>query len=268
MAHILHRAFSILACACRASVAPNSPAGGPAASAGPVDSNLIDDLIAANRILTERGILDGYGHVSVRHPGNPQRYLMSRSVAPELATAADIMEHDLDSNPIDARGRTPFLERFIHGEIYKARPDVNAVIHSHSPAIVPFGVSDVPLRPFFHMGAFLGAGVPIFEIRNVAGMTDLLVRNPELGRALAHSLADKPVVLMRGHGSAITGASIPNAVYHAVYLDVTARLSVEAKMLGGNITYLEPEECRLAMATITGTMSRPWELWKRKALAK
>jgi len=268
MAYFLRRAPSILLNAARASMAPGSPAGGPPASAGPADPDLIEDLVAANRILADQGVLDGYGHVSMRHPGNPERYLLSRSLAPELVTAADIMEHDLDSNPVDLRGRTAFLERFIHGEIYKARPNINAVVHSHSPAVVPFSVSNVPLRPFYHMGAFLGVGVPIFEIRDVCGMTDLLVRNPELGRALAQCLADKPVALMRGHGSVIVGSTIPSAVYHAIYTDVTARLQVQALMLGGSINYLEPEECRLAAANIAGTIGRPWELWKRKALAK
>lgn len=268
MDHFLNCASSILLGAARASIVPLSPAGGAPVSAGPVDPNLLDDLVAANRILADQGVLDGYGHVSMRHPANPERYLLSHSLAPELVTAADIMEHDLDSNPVDLRGRTAFLERFIHGEIYKARPDVNAVVHSHSPAVVPFGVSNVPLRPFYHMGAFLGVGVPIFEIRDVGGMTDLLVRNPELGHALAQCLADKPVALMRGHGSAIVGSSIPSAVYHAIYTDVTARMQVQALMLGGSINYLEPEECRLVAANIARTIGRPWELWRRKALGR
>ena len=128
------------------------------ATAGPVDPALIEDLVAANRILVDQGVLDGYGHVSVRHPADPQRYLMSRSLAPELVTAADVMEYDLDSAPVDARGRTTYLERFIHGEIYRARPDVKAVVHSHSPSVIPFGVGTVPLRPLYHMSAFLGGG--------------------------------------------------------------------------------------------------------------
>ena len=267
MAYFLHRAPSKFLHAACASMVPGSPAGGAPGSAGPADPNLIDDLVAANRILADQGVLDGYGHVSVRHPENPERYLLSRSLAPELVTPADIMVHDLDSNPVDPRGRTPYLERFIHGEIYKARPDISAVVHSHSPAVVPFGVSSVPLRPIYHMGAFLCVGVPIFEIRDAAGMTDLLVRNPELGRALAQCLADKPVALMRGHGSVIVGSTIPSAVYHAIYTDVTARLQVQALMLGGSISYLEPEEARLAAANIAGTIGRAWELWKRKALA-
>lgn len=268
MTYFLHRAPSILLHASRASIAPGSPAGGAPASGGPVDPGLLEDLSAANRILADQGVLDGYGHVSVRHPGNPERYFLSRSLAPELVTTTDIMEYDLDSNPVDQRGRTMYLERFIHGEIYKARPEVNAVVHSHSPAVVPFGVSTTPLRALYHMSAFLSEGVPLFEIRDTGGMTDLLVRNPELGRALAHTLADKPVALMRGHGNVVVGSTIPLAVYRAVYTEVNARLQVQAILLGGNITYLEPEEGRLAATNIAGTISRPWELWKRKALAK
>ena len=151
----------------------------------PLDSALIDDLVAANRILVDQGVLDGYGHVSVRHPADPQRYLMSRSIAPELVTAADVMEYDLDSNPVDARGRATYLERFIHGEVYRARPDVRAVVHDHSPSVIPFGVSTAPLRPLYHMSAFLGGGVPVFDIKTASGQsTDMLVRNPALGKSL------------------------------------------------------------------------------------
>jgi len=268
MTYFLHRTPSILHNVARASVVPGSSGGGVPASAGPVDPGLIEDLVAANRILADQGVLDGYGHVSVRHPGSPERYLLSRSLAPELVTTADIMEYDLDSNPVDQRGRSMYLERFIHGEIYKARPEVNAVVHSHSPAVVPFGVSSVPLRALYHMSAFLSVGVPLFEIRDAGGMTDLLVRNPDLGRALAKTLADKPVALMRGHGNVVVGSDIPLAVYRAVYTEVNARLQVQAIMLGGSITYLEPEEGQLAAINVGGTIGRPWELWKKKALGK
>ncbi len=265
----LHRAPSILLAAAKTSMTPASPAsGGTPASAGPADPALIEDLVAANRILADQGVLDGYGHVSVRHPKNPQRYLLSRSRAPELVTAEDIMEFDLDSTPVDQRGRTMYLERFIHGEIFKARPEVNAIVHSHSPSVVPFGVSNVPLRPIYHMSAFLAEGVPIFEIRDAAGMTDLLVRDPQLGRALAKSLAAKPIALMRGHGSVVVGDTVPVAVYRAVYTEVNARLQAQAIGLGGSIIYLETEEGRLATTNIMATIGRPWELWKRKALAR
>jgi len=245
------------------------PAQPSPATAGPADAKLIEDLVAANRILVGQGVLDGYGHVSARHDRAPDRYLMARSVAPELVAAGDIMEYDLDSNPVDARGRTSYLERFIHGEIYKARPDVKAVVHSHSPSVIPFGVTGVPLRPLYHMSAFLAGGVPVFDIRAASGeMTDMLVRTPALGRLLAGSLGGAAVVLMRGHGNVVVGASLPQAVFRAVYTEVNARLQAQATGLGGQITFLDPEEARKAEASIEGTLARPWELWKKKALAR
>ncbi len=244
-------------------------AQGAPASAGPADPALVEDLVAANRILVDQGVLDGYGHVSVRHDRDPNRYLMSRSLAPELVTVADIMEYDLDSNPVDARGRATYLERFIHGEIYKARPDVRAVVHNHSPSVIPFGATAAPLRPLYHMSAFLSGGVPLFDIRVVAGeSTDMLVRNPALGLALAQTLGPRPVALMRGHGAVVVGASLPQVVFRSVYTEVNARLQGQAMALGGTVTYLDPEEARKAEATLAGTLGRPWELWKRKALAK
>lgn len=240
--------------------------GASAASGGPVDPALIDDLVAANRILAGHGVLDGYGHVSMRHPTHPGRYLMSRSLAPELVCAADIMEYDLDSNPIDSRGRRVYLERFIHGEIYKTRPQVNAIVHSHSPSIIPFGVSSVPLRPIYHMSSFLHPGVPVFEIREAGGMTDLLVRNPELGAALAQSLGERPVALMRGHGNVVVAASVPLVVFRAIYTETNARLQMQAIGLGGSVTYLAPEEGRKSEVTNAGTVERPWELWKKRVL--
>jgi len=239
------------------------------ASAGPVDPSLVDDLVAANRILADQGVVDGYGHVSVRHPADPQRYLMSRSIAPELVTAADVMEYDLDSTAVDPRGRTSYLERFIHGEIYRARPDVKAVVHNHSPSVIPFGVSTVPLRPLYHMSAFLWPGVPVFEIRNAGGpATDMLIRDAALGQALARSLGAGPVVLMRGHGAVAVGGSLPEVVFRGVYTEVNARLQAQAMALGGTVTYLDPEEAKRAQASIAGTIGRPWELWKKKALAR
>jgi ribulose-5-phosphate 4-epimerase/fuculose-1-phosphate aldolase len=239
------------------------------ASAGPVDAALVDDLVAANRILADQGVLDGYGHVSVRHPADPQRYLMSRSLAPELVTAADVMELDLDSDPVDARGRATYLERFIHGEIYRIRPDVRAIVHNHSPSVIPFGVTTVPLRPLYHMSAFLGGGVPVFDIKTASGQaTDMLVRTPALGKALAQSLGSRPVVLMRGHGAVVVGASLPLAVFRSIYTELNARLQAQALALGGPITYLDDEEARRAEASVGGNVSRPWELWRRKALGR
>src|SRR5215813_6575360 len=242
-----------------------SAAGAPRSSADP---KLIEDLVAANKILVAQGVVDGYGHVSVRDDRDPSHYLMSRALAPELVTAADILEHDLDNNASDAQGRALYLERFMHGAIYKARPDVKAIVHSHSPSVIPFGVSGVPLRPLYHMSAFLAGGVPVFDIRAASGeMTDMLVRNPALGQALARTLGAAPVVLMRGHGAVAVGGGLPEVVFRAVYTEVNARLQAQAMALGGTVTYLDPEEAKRAQASIAGTIGRPWELWKKKALA-
>ena len=241
----------------------------PPTSAGPADPALIEDLVAANRILVDQGVLDGYGHVSARHDRAADRYLMARSIAPELVTAADIMEYDLDSVPVDASGRATYLERFIHGEIYRLRPDVRAVVHSHSPSVIPFGVTGAALRPLYHMGAFLVGGVPIYDIRQASGaMTDMLVRNAALGQSLARVLGPAPVVLMRGHGAVVVGASLPAAVFRSVYTEVNARLQAQAMALGGPVVYLDPEEAKRAEASIAGTIPRPWELWKKKALGR
>lgn len=236
------------------------------ASAGPADPALIENLVVANRILADQGVVDGYGHVSSRHDKDPNRYLIARSIAPELVTAEDILELDLDSNPVDLRGRKLYLERFIHGEIYKVRPDIKSVVHHHSAAVIPFGVTKVPLRPVYHMAAFVGLGVPVFEIREAGGMTNMLVGTPELGRALAATLGDKPAALMRGHGAVVVGASIPEAVGRSVYLQMDARLQAQAMALGGEITYLDPEEVRKFEGL--GGYDRAWDLWKRKAMTQ
>jgi ribulose-5-phosphate 4-epimerase/fuculose-1-phosphate aldolase len=248
----------------RRAVAQSAPV-----SAGPAAPALIEDLVAASRILADQGVVDGYGHVSVRHDRDPNRYLMSRSLAPALVTSADIMEWDLDSVPVDPRGRTGFLERFIHGEIYKARPDVTAVVHNHSPSMIPFGVTTAPLLPLYHMSAFLGGGVPVFDIKTAAGeSTDMLVRNPALGRALAQTLGARPVALMRGHGAVVVGPSVQVVVFRSIYTEMNAKLQAQAMALGGPVTYLDPEEAGKAAANVGGTISRPWELWKRKAMGK
>ncbi len=237
------------------------------ASAGPVEPGLIEDLVAANRILAHHGIVDGFGHVSVRHNLDSNRYLMSRSRAPELVVAEDIMEYDLDSNPVDQRGRVLYHERYIHGEIYKLRPDVKAVVHNHSPSVIPFGVTPVPLRPVYHMSSFLAAGVPVYEIREAGGMTDMLVSNPALGEALARVVGDRPVALMRGHGAVVVGSSLRVAVYRSIYTEMNARLQAQAMALGP-VTYIAPEEARLFEATVAKALDRPWELWKRAGGAR
>ena len=231
----------------------------------PRDQALIDDLVTANHILASEGILDGYGHVSVRDPANPNHYFLSRSLAPGLVTAADIIEYDLDSNPI-GDNRLSYRERFIHGEIYKARPDVMAIVHDHSPAVIPFSVSSVPLRAVSHLAAFIGTGIPVFEIRDVEGMTDMLVSNPKRAQALAKVLGNYPAALMRGHGAAVVGASVKEVVGRAYYLDSNARLQEQAILLGGKVTYFEPEEAKKA-APQDG-YERAWNVWKRNATSE
>lgn len=229
----------------------------------PSEPTTIGELVAANRILYAQSIVDGFGHVSARHDTRPDRFWLSRGMAPGLVMLEDIMEFDLDGNPIDARGRSMYAERFIHSEIYRQRPDVKAIVHSHSPAVIPFGVVEVPLKPIFHMSAFLGVGVPVFEIRKAAADTDMLVRNPVLGKALALCLENKPAALMRGHGSVAVGNSLPQAVFRAIYLEVNARLQADAMKLG-TVNFLTSEEARLAAASTEVHLSRPWELWKRE----
>ena len=226
----------------------------------------MDDLVAANRILADQGVFDAFGHVSVRSDRDPARYLMARSLAPELVTADDLMEYDLESEPMDARGRTSYLERFIHGEIYKVRPDVHAIVHHHSPSVIPFGVTTAPLRPIYHMAGFLGDGVPVFEIRETGGMTDMLVRTPALGAALAKALGARPAALMRGHGAVVVADSLIDVVARSVYMEMNARLQAQALALGP-VNYLEAEEARKAAASVAGNYERPWALWKRRLAA-
>jgi HCOMODA/2-hydroxy-3-carboxy-muconic semialdehyde decarboxylase len=177
----------------------------------------------------------------------------------------DVLEFDLDSTAVDARGARPYLERFIHGEIYRVRPDVHAIVHSHSPAVIPFAATGVLLKPIFHLGGFLGLGAPLFEIRHAGGpATDMLIRTPELGVALAKTLGPAPYALMRGHGSVAVGGSLKQAVYRAIYGEVNARLQSEAARLG-EITFLNDAEAMNAAATNDQMVDRPWELWKKRA---
>ena len=225
---------------------------------------LIDDIVIGSRILAEFGVLDGFGHVSARDPANPSHFLMSRSLAPALVTAGDIMAFDLDGNAIDGGNRSVFLERFIHGEIYKARPDVMAVVHTHSPGVIPFSVSQVPLRAIYHNAAFLAAGAPVWDIRKDFGETDMLVRDGPRGNSLAQALGDKSVVLMRGHGDVTVGPSVKLAVFRAYYTDVDARLQSQAMALGGEINYLTSGEGAKADAINLVVLDRIWSLWKMR----
>lgn len=229
---------------------------------------LIDDLVAASRILAQHEVLDAYGHVSARSDKSPERFVMSRSLAPALVTAADLMELDADSEPLPGDKRKGFIERYIHGEIYRARPEVMAVVHSHSASVIPFGATRTRLRPIYHMGSFLWSGAPVFEIRNETPNNDLLVRDRPLGRALATTLGKCNCVLMRGHGMTVIGDSVPEAVFRAIYTEMNARLQIQAHHLDGPIEFLSEEEGRRSTVSNRGTVERPWELWKRQALGK
>jgi ribulose-5-phosphate 4-epimerase/fuculose-1-phosphate aldolase len=222
------------------------------------------DLVAANRILAGLAVLDGFGHVSARHPDCADRYLLSRSCPPEVVSLDDIMIFDLSSRPTKGDQRTPYLERFIHGRIYAARPDVGAVVHSHAPAVVPFAASSVPLAPIYHMSSFLGRGAPVFEMRDHFAMTDLLVRDNEQATRLAEAIAQGTVVLMRGHGFCAVGRDLPEAVFRAHYTQQNADMQQRAIALGGDVNYLDPRECELATETNRQVMARPWALWKSK----
>src|SRR2546427_10337659 len=175
----------------------------------PLDTDLIADLAAASRILAAQGVVDGFGHVSLRHPAATDRFLMARSLAPALVTPDDIIEYDLDSNAVNANGRSGFVERFIHGEIYKARPDIQSVVHSHSPSVIPFGLVGVPPQAWCHNAAFIAAGVPVFDIREKFGATDMLVGNREKGLALAAVMGGKDGLLIRAHRRGACGAEPP-----------------------------------------------------------
>ncbi len=233
-------------------------------SGGPADRATLEDLAAASRILADQGVFDAAGHVSMRHPGHSERFLMSRSLAPQMITADDIMEFDIDSNAIDARGRNGFIERYLHGEIFRARPDVMAIAHSHSPSTIAFGLSNVPMLAMYHNAAFLAAGVPVFDIRERFGATDIVISSAEKGAALAKVLADKPVALLRAHGMVATGPSLPVAVFRAIFTVTSAAIQHQALALGGPVAALDAEEGRLADVVNVQTVGRAWDLWKKR----
>jgi HCOMODA/2-hydroxy-3-carboxy-muconic semialdehyde decarboxylase len=235
-------------------------------SGGAVDLPTLDDLAAASRILADQGVFDAAGHVSMRHPGAADRFLMSRSLAPALVRPGDIMEFDLDGVACDARGRSGFLERFLHAEIYRARPDVMAVAHGHSAAVEPFGLVSTPMRAMYHNTAFIAAGVPVFDIRERFGATDIVISSPERGAAMAAALGDKSVLLLRAHGFVAVGPNIQAAVFRAVFTEVNARVQLQATLLGAGapIAALDEEEGRLADLVNLATHGRAWDLWKRR----
>ncbi len=228
-------------------------------------SEAIEAVVDANHVLVDRGVLDAYGHVSARHPDDPGRYLLARNLAPALVTSADIQVYDLDSTTDD--DRPGYLERFIHGEIYRARPEVDSVVHSHSASMVPFSISTQPLRAVWHMAGFLGSRVPVFEIRDAAGdASDLLVRSRELGAALAAALGASAAALMRGHGSVAVGESVPQAVWRAVFAELNARAQAAAAGLGEYIPLTDAEAAAAAESN-AGQIRRAWEIWRAEAQA-
>src|SRR5690606_27936281 len=220
-------------------------------------------LVLANRILFRHRVVDAFGHVSVRHDKAPDRFLLARNMAPALVASDDLVEFHLDGTPVNAGGRPVYLERFIHGEIYRARGDVMAVIHSHAPAVVPFGVSRAAsLRPVWHMSGFLGLDTPVFDIRDAAGdATDLLIRNGELGAALARTLGDASVALMRGHGATVVAETLRLAVFRAVYTQLNAELQFQAIQLG-EVNYLTEGEAAATTVSVGGQVDRAWNLWR------
>ena len=226
-----------------------------------ITEKIAEKLAMANRILYDQGVVDGFGHISVRHPESPGHFLLSCNRAPGLVTASDILTYDMNGELAVPSDKRSYLERFIHSEIYKARPDVMSVVHSHSQSVIPFGVTGQRLRPIFHMSGFLGSGSALFEIRDSAGNTDMLIRNTGLGKALAASMGQSNCVLMRGHGSTTVGPSIEVAVYRAIYAEVNAKLQIQAAALGP-VNFLNEEEAALAAATTEGQVVRAWDLWR------
>ena len=223
--------------------------------------------MSANRILAREAVLDGYGHVSMRHPDNPQHFLLSRSRSPELVTVEDIMEFTLDGDTVGNDDRPPYLERFIHGSIYKARPDVMSVVHSHQEDVIPYSISSVPLVPVWHQATCIGNHLPVWDIRDKFGDTNMLVTCVEHGADLATALGRDKVALMRGHGFVAAGNHVQDAVSTAIYLPKNARILTTAKLLGGSVKVTTPGEVERAgpIKHDTPAFQRGWEYWLSRA---
>jgi ribulose-5-phosphate 4-epimerase/fuculose-1-phosphate aldolase len=226
---------------------------------------IIEELVTANRILAREGVVDSFGHISARHPDNPQRYLLSRARAPDCIEGADIMEFTLEGEAVDAKGRAPYLERFIHGAIYEARPEVMSVVHNHSESVIPFGVTGKKIRPIFHVGASIGHEVPVWDSHDHFGDTALLVENMAMGRDLAKRMDGAATALMRGHGATVVGRNVRHAVYVSVYLEVNARLQTQA-MAMGDIKFLTAGEVdKVLERSGPYGINRAWENWCGRA---
>lgn len=242
---------------------------GPAPSASQA---VVDDLVTGNHVLANENVVDGLGHLSVRSDRRPDRFLIARDLAPGLVTASDVLEYDLDGSPVVANGPRGYTERFIHAAIYKARPDVGAIVHAHTPSVVAFAVSSVPLRPVYHVAPFLLPGVPIFEIRTVTGHQGMLVSDLRSAGVLAATLSDKAVALMRGHGFVVVGSVIQEVVHRAIVTDVNARVQSQAMALGGNVQYLGGADVadggQKVQPTVMTEYMRGWAYWKDKVTRK
>ena len=228
-------------------------------------ANLIEEIVTANRILATEGIVDSFGHVSARHPDNPQRFLLSRARAPDCIEADDIMEFTLEGEPVNAGDKAPYLERFIHGGIYEARPDIHSVVHNHSPSVIPFGVTGRKLQPLLHMCANIGHEVPIWDSHDMFGDTALLVDTVAMGRDLAKGLGKGRTILMRGHGATVAAPNVRHAVFISNYLEVNAKLQMQA-MAMGDIKFLTAGEVdKIIGRTGAYSINRAWENWCRRA---
>ena len=230
--------------------------------------DVIEALVTANRIVAHENGCDSYGHVSIRHPDNPDRYLLAYSKAPSLIEPEDIVTFELDGTPLDLGDRTPYSERAIHGAIYEQRPDVNSVVHNHSYQVVPFTVSSVQLQPIIHVAARIGDPPPTWDIRDKFGdETIMLVTTMEQGRDMCRTLGDGKIVLMRGHGATIAGYSLEDAVLTSIFLQVNAQIQLDAIGLGGSVEYLSEGEidARRGAENEQAGFSRAWEHFSRRA---
>jgi HCOMODA/2-hydroxy-3-carboxy-muconic semialdehyde decarboxylase len=248
----------------------------PPRHAEPEIADLFDDLVTANQILFHQGVLDSFGHVSARHPKSSDRFFMARAMAPGMVQAADILEFDRDGAPVAETRQSLYVERFIHSEVYKARGDVNAIVHSHSPTVIPFSITQTELRPVFHRASFLSPVAPVFEIRAVAGArNNMLVNDAKRGKALAQTLGGRNVALMRGHGNVVVAPRLRLAVSRAIETEINAKLQLQAMLIGGPINYLSAEEAETLEADLARTKpadvrgaDRVWEVLKRQAKAR
>jgi len=233
-----------------------------------VRSTDLSDLVDANHILFNQAVVDAFGHVSMRDSIRRDRFWLSASKAPALVQRDDLISFDFNGNP-ESDGRPAYLERFIHAAIYRARPDVMAIVHSHSKTVIPFGISGVSLRPVCHMCGFIKMGTPVFEIREHAGTaTDLLIRDLRLGTSFADCLGSHNLALMRGHGITVVGSDLRQAVFRAIYVEVNARLQIESLRLSSDVVYLTDEEADAADAAADKQINRAWDLWKQQSATR